>query len=191
MRVIAGEHKGRRLSSPRAGPLRPTSGRVKEALFSILGERTVGARFLDLFAGTGAIGIEALSRGAARATFVEPHPSSLKLLRANLVRCTMQPLATIEPCSVEAFLGRRRGPEETFEVIFADPPYGADLASTLLPALDEAGIMAGDSIVILEHATKVAVPPTAGRLSRRRQYRYGDTTLSVYTVPADQPEHSR
>jgi 16S rRNA (guanine(966)-N(2))-methyltransferase RsmD len=164
---------------------------VKEALFSILGERTVGVRFLDLFAGTGAIGIEALSRGAACATFVEPHPSSLRLLRANLARCAMQALATVEPCSVETFLRKRQAPEGTFEIIFADPPYGADIASTLLPALDEAGIMTDGSIVILEHATKVAVPSWAGRLSRRRQYRYGDTTLSVYTVPADQPERPR
>ena len=87
MRIIAGSHKGRRLLSPTTTGLRPTSGRVKEALFSILGDRIGGATMLDLFAGTGAIGIEALSRGAARVMFVESHTASLKLLKTNLQQC--------------------------------------------------------------------------------------------------------
>ena len=179
MRVIAGEHKGRRLSPPKGKGVRPTSGRVKEALFSILGDRTVEARFLDLFAGTGAIGIEALSRGARSATFVEDTAASLKVLRDNLDRCGLTSSARVHPCSAETFMRREAG-QSVFDIIFADPPYHDDIIANLLPAIERAGIMAPDSLVVVEHFTKVSAPPQAGRLTLRRQYRYGDTRLSIY-----------
>lgn len=182
MRVIAGSQKGRRLMPPRGNGVRPTSDRVKEALFSILGDRTVGARFLDLYAGTGAIGIEALSRGATWATFIEPDQASLRVLRANLDRCGMATSADVRPRTVEAFL---RGPhrlDSVYNIIFADPPYHEDSGLKLLPSLDRAGIITHDSIVILEHFNKVPVSPEVGRLIRLRQYSYGDTILSVFGV---------
>lgn len=182
MRVIAGSQKGRRLIPPRGSGVRPTADRVKEALFSILGERTIGARFLDLYAGTGAIGIEALSRGATRATFVEPDQASLRVLRANLDRCGMATFADVRPRTVEAFLRRPRQPDSVYDIIFADPPYHEDSGLKLLPSLDRAAIMTRDSIVILEHFNKVTVPPEVGRLIRKRQYSYGDTILSVFGV---------
>ena len=95
MRVIAGLHRGRRLLGPRGQAIRPTSDRVKEALFSILGERTTGARVLDLYAGTGSIGIEALSRGASHVTFVETDREALRLVRSNLQQCGMEAVANI------------------------------------------------------------------------------------------------
>ena len=189
MRVIAGSQKGRRLMASRGDGLRPTSDRVKEALFSILGSRTDGARVLDLYAGTGAIGIEALSRGAQVATFVEPDAASLKALRANLDRCNLAPQALVHACTVESFLRRQQSSESTYDIIFADPPYHDGSAPALLPSLDQAGIMTTDSIVILEHFSKVTVPSEVGRLVRLRQYRYGDTTLSVFGV-RPQGEHS-
>lgn len=182
MRVIAGSQKGRRLESPRAGGLRPTSDRVKEALFSILGDRTAGARFLDLCAGTGAIGIEALSRGARSATFIEPDRGSLRVLRANLEHCGMTSCATVYPSTAEAFLRRDRQTDPAYDIIFADPPYHEDSGHTLLRSVDQAGIMTRDSTVILEHFSKVMIPSEVGRLIRVRQYRYGDTTLSVFAV---------
>ena len=189
MRVIAGGHKGRRLIPPKGQGLRPTSARVREALFSILRERTTGARFLDLFAGTGAIGIEALSRGAQSATFVEPIASSLKVLRANLDRCGLIAPAKVHACTAETFLRRQQASEGSFDIIFADPPYHEDIVTSLLSAIDQAGIMAPDSIVVLEHFTKISVPPKLGRLVLRRRYQYGDTSLSVYNVH-DQREPS-
>lgn len=179
MRVIAGEHKGRRLSPPKGQGLRPTSARVKEALFSILGDRTVNARFLDLFAGTGAIGIEALSRGAQSATFVEATSASLKVLRANLIHCGLTASAHVHACSAEIFM-RRHAEESSFDIVFADPPYHDDIIADLLPSIDRAAIMASEALVVVEHSTKVSAPPQAGRLTLRRQYRYGDTRLSVY-----------
>ncbi len=180
MRVIAGSHKGRRLLGPKGQQVRPTSDRVKEALFSILGARVTGARVLDLYAGTGAIGIEALSRGAQTATFVEADPTSLNLLRSNLQHCGLMDAADVRACTTETFL---QGPAKlalTFDIVFADPPYETTSADVLLPSLSQAGIITADSIVILEHRTKQSIPPHIDRLNRVRQYRYGDTTLSVF-----------
>ena len=185
MRVIAGEHKGRRLTHPKGQDLRPTSARVKEALFSILRERTTDARFLDLFAGTGAIGIEALSRGAQFAAFVETSPASLKVLRANLDRCGLIASSEVHACSAETFLRRQRASEGSFDIIFADPPYHEESVVSLLPLIDRAAIMAPNSIVVLEHFTKISAPPHAGRIVLSRQYRYGDTSLSLYRVQAE------
>lgn len=182
MRIIAGRLKGRRLKPPQAAGVRPTSDRVKEALFSILGDRTVGARFLDLCAGTGAIGIEALSRGAQSATFIEPDRASLRVLRANLEECGTAGGATVVPSTAEAFLRRAPRTGAAYDIIFADPPYHENSGSALLRSLDRAGIMTRDSTVILEHFSKATIPSEVGCLRRARQYRYGDTTLSVFTV---------
>ena len=106
MRVIAGVHRGRRLLGPSGQAIRPTSDRVKEALFSILGERTTGARVLDLYAGTGSIGSEALSRGAAHVTFVEADRTALRLVQSNLQHCGLEPSASICACQVSQFFRR-------------------------------------------------------------------------------------
>lgn len=182
MRVIAGSHKGRRLLGPRGPGLRPTPDRVKEALFSILGDRVRDAHVLDLYAGTGAIGIEALSRGARRVTFVEAHPASLRVLRDNLTRCGLDSAAEVHPDEAEAFLQRRRPDSAPYDVIFADPPYRMD-AAPLLAWLD--AVAGPHTLAIIEHGTKTPPPAEAGRWARLRQYRYGDTSLSLY-APADE-----
>jgi 16S rRNA (guanine(966)-N(2))-methyltransferase RsmD len=158
---------------------------VKEALFSILSPRIVGARFLDLYAGTGAIGIEALSRGAMQATFVESHPASLRVLRDNLTRCNLTALADIRPCPATRFLLRPERDGRPYDIVFADPPYHEGGASgDLLSSIAASAIITSESLVILEHFTKLPVPPQVGRLVRLRQYRYGDTTLSVFRTEA-------
>jgi 16S rRNA (guanine(966)-N(2))-methyltransferase RsmD len=188
MRIIAGAHKGRRLQGPRGPGLRPTADRVKEALFSILGSRVAGSRFLDLYAGTGAIGIEALSRGARQVTFVEPDQAALRVLRANVARCGLERSAEVHACSAGAFLKRRAGTPLHYDLVFADPPYQPDCLAELWPALAGTAVLAPEALVVLEHASKAAAPETHGRLSRLRQYKYGDTTLSVYEVAAqDEP----
>lgn len=185
MRVIAGSQKGRRLLSPEGTSLRPTSDRVKEALFSILNARISGARFLDLYAGTGAIGIEALSRGAQHATFVESHADSLRLLRENLARCGLTAQADIHPCTASAYLQRGQ-PQEAYDLVFADPPYQETADSlAMLSALSVSAIIAPTSTVILEHGSKSTLSPEIGRLSLVRQYRYGDTTLSLFSLQAE------
>ena len=181
MRVIAGLQKGRRLMGPQGAGLRPTGDRVKEALFAILGGRVEGARFLDLYAGTGAIGIEALSRGAGWVTFVESSPSALRILRANLDRCGLEESADVRACRADAFL-RRDAAGSPYDIVFADPPYHADDGAALLPSLDQAAIITSESTVILERFTKLPLPSQVGRLTLVREYRYGDTTLSVFRV---------
>jgi len=182
MRVIAGAHKGRRLNGPKGPGLRPTSDRVKEALFSILGSRVAGSRFLDLYAGTGAIGIEALSRGAHQVTFVEPDQSALRVLRANLAQCGLTASADIHACSAAAFLKRRAKSAIPHDLVFADPPYQPDHLAELWTALGESAAIAPDALIVLEHSSKAAVPLSHGHLSLLRQYRYGDTTLSTFEV---------
>ena len=180
MRVIAGTQKGRRLHSPKGPGIRPTADRVKEALFSILGSRIAGARFLDLYAGTGAIGIEALSRGARHVTFVEPDRSALRVLRANLALCGLEAAADIQACSAEAFLRRTMKGLPPYDILFADPPYRTDTARELWAMLAETDVAAPDALIVLEHSSKLAVPAGHRRLNVLRQYRYGDTTLSVF-----------
>lgn len=189
MRIIAGSHKGRRLLSPNTSDIRPTSGRVKEALFSILHDRIGGAKVLDLFAGTGAIGIEALSRGAARVTFVESHPTSLRLLQANLNHCRFSENTEIYPGEARAFLQHAERHGLAFDIIFADPPYRENSTNTLLPLLGQSAMIRGHTVVILEHPTKHQIPPQVGPLNRVRQYRYGDSSLSLFR-PIDEKASS-
>ncbi|WP_447976773.1 16S rRNA (guanine(966)-N(2))-methyltransferase RsmD [Candidatus Nitrospira bockiana] len=179
MRVISGAQKGRRLLISKSRRLRPTSGRVKEALFSILGDRIPGSTFLDLYAGTGAVGIEALSRGARRAAFVESDAQSVRLLHANVERCGLSAQSDIRPSSVDAFLAHGGG-RDVFDIVFADPPYGDERAAALLPSLSRSAIIGPHTIVILEHPAKQQPPAHVGRLVRTRQYRYGDTMLSLF-----------
>ena len=181
MHVIAGSAKGRRLRTPEDHSVRPTSGRVKEALFSILQVQMPGARVLDLFAGTGAIGIEAISRGAAHVVFVEPSPSSLRLLRQNVERCGMAAQATIAACTALDYLAAPPpGSSPPFDLVFADPPYQELDLDGLLSSLDQSAILKSSSIVILEHATSQPLPAQIGRWVPRRQYRYGGTSLTRF-----------
>ncbi len=185
MRVIAGVQKGRPLIGPPNHGLRPTPNRVREALFSILGPRIAGARIADLYAGTGAVGIEALSRGAGHVAFVESDPQALRLVRANLVQCGLAHLAAVYATSVADFLRRKAPTGIPYDIIFADPPYRHDAGKELLPALASGPILAPDALVVLEHFSKAALPTQVGQLCRRRQYRYGDTTLSVFGVSTE------
>lgn len=185
MRVIAGSHKGRRLQGPRQDNLRPTADRVKEALFSILTPRLSEARFLDLYAGTGAIGIEALSRGARQATFVEPDAASLKVLRANLAHCQLTSQSHVRDCTAATFL-KRAAAEPAYDIVFADPPYAqAEAGLAVLADLSASPLVGPETTLILEHATKLRLGGEWGRLALTRQYRYGDTTLSVFHLQAE------
>jgi len=188
MRVIAGVQKGRRLHGPKGGRLRPTAAGVKEALFSILGSRVVGSRFLDLYGGTGAVGIEALSRGACRVTFVESDPAALRLLRANLTLCGIDVSAEIRACPADAFLARPGTLAAPHDIVFADSPYRQEHLEKLWSAMATTTAIAAGALVVLEHSSKAMIPASTGRLLLLRQYRYGDTTLSVFTtVERDSP----
>ena len=187
MRVIAGIHRGRRLYGPGKLDLRPTSDRVREALFSILGNRLANSRFLDLYAGTGAVGIEAVSRGAERVTSVESTRDALKLLQQNLELCHLGDEIAVLNKTVRDFLNHSDQWNGPYDIVFADPPYAetSELLS-LLAAPKTSDLFASDSWLIIEHATKTPLPMSLGCGRFLRRYRYGDTALSLYshTVPA-------
>ena len=173
IRVIAGASKGRKLETPKWEGLRPTSDRLRETLFNILQPRVAGARVLDGFAGTGALGIEALSRGASHVTFVERDPRAVRLIGGNLVRAG---IADVNACNIvrSGFIeavSDHAGAD--FDLVLLDPPYGdKDLAAAVEAAT---AILSDDGLVVLEHATRVAAPGGAVRTVTA-----GDSSLSFY-----------
>jgi|SRR5580765_5144497 len=177
MRVIAGTLKGRRLDSPTWEGVRPTSDKLRETLFNVLAPRIGGARVLDGYAGTGAVGIEALSRGAAQVMFVDQDRRACALIRQNLERCAITEGYAIIQATVLQAIERLRG-EPAFDVILLDPPYATDTQD----ALQHVGeIVKPDGIVVLEHARKSESPVAPGRLVRTREMRSGDSALTFYT----------
>jgi 16S rRNA (guanine(966)-N(2))-methyltransferase RsmD len=179
MRIIAGSLKGRRLA-PVRGLIRPTGAKVREAIFNILGEAVLEAKVLDLFAGTGALGIEALSRGAKEAVFVEDHSEALKVLRRNLEHLDLLGRTRVLPVPVLSALKKLAVQGENFDLAFLDPPYGGEKAVAALNALAAAAIMAPAAWVVAEHSRRDHLPEAAGRLERRELRRYGDTQVAFY-----------
>jgi 16S rRNA (guanine(966)-N(2))-methyltransferase RsmD len=180
MRVIAGTHRGRRLSAPRGISLRPTSDKVREALFSILGTRIPGSRFLDLYAGTGAVGIEALSRGATLVTFVESDPTAVQIMRKNLTACGMLAQAELRPGSAQMFLRQPQSWNGPYDVVFADPPYADREAVELVLGSWNLGLLASEAVMILEQDARVELPTEINGARLMRRYGYGDTALFLY-----------
>ena len=185
MRVIAGTLRRRTLEAPAGMDTRPTSDRLRETLFNVLAPRIEGARFLDLYAGSGAVGIEAESRGAERVVMVERAAGALKTLRANLESLGLRGRVRVEAVSVAAFLKKVR-PESAgfvFDIVFMDPPYEADdeyaLALGLLGG-EAARLLAQDAVVIAEHRRKEKLEERYGVLERTRVLEQGDAALSFY-----------
>ncbi len=179
MRIIAGRYKGRLLKAPTWEGLRPTSDRLRETLFNVVAPRIREAHVLDGYAGTGAIGIEALSRGAASVTFVEADRRAQALIAENLAHCGIESgYAIIRAPAGRAFDAIRRAPAFTpFEIVLLDPPYDHP-AEQVLNGVDD--VMAADGLLVLEHARRAAVPAEYGRLVCTRQLVSGDSALAFY-----------
>ena len=185
MRVIAGTLRRRTLLAPAGMATRPTSDRLRETLFNVLAPRIEGARFLDLYAGSGAVGIEAASRGAERVVVVERAANALKVLRANVESLGLRGGVRVEAVSVAAFLKKVR-PESSgfaFDIMFMDPPYDAvdeyGLALGLL-GKEASRLLARDAVVIAEHRRKEKLEERYGVLERMRVLEQGDAALSFY-----------
>ncbi|TKB72071.1 MAG: 16S rRNA (guanine(966)-N(2))-methyltransferase RsmD [Nitrospira sp.] len=182
MRVIAGSHRGRRLSGPEGTALRPTSDKVRQALFSILGTQVSGGRFLDLYAGSGAVGIEALSRGASAVTFVESDSKAVQLLQNNLRSCQLLDRALVRVGQASVFLERKDWWSGPYDVLFADPPYrDLDELEVLIHAW-RPGLLSERAIVIIEQDSRTELPASIDHAALVRRYVYGDTTLNLYAV---------
>lgn len=185
MRVIAGRYRSRPLKSLKGMALRPTSDRLRETLFNVLGERVTGARFMDAFAGTGAVGIEAISRGAKEVVFLENHAPAAALVRKNLALLGVNSGARVLPVDVLRGLARLASEHsstlQVFDIVFLDPPYAAALDyQRVLDFLGAAAFLGDGSLVIAEHRRAFEVPETVGNLERVRVLRQGDASLSFY-----------
>jgi len=185
MRIIAGTHRSRMLKSLKGLELRPTSDRLRETLFNVLGAAVAGSRFIDLFAGTGAIGMEALSRGAAEVVCVENHPPAVALIHRNLeslhVQSGVKVLAADALRGLEKLAASEKGSSRGYDFIFLDPPYAAarDYAR-VLEFLGSAKLLTASGIVVAEHRRSLDLPEEIGALRRYRVLRQGDAALSFY-----------
>jgi len=183
MRIIAGQLKGRRLASPDWPGLRPTSDKLRETLFNVLGPSVAGARMLDGYSGTGAVGIEALSRGAAHVTFVDSDRRAADLVEANLLHCGVKEryaIIRVDFAGVAARLPRTapEGAAGQFDIIFLDPPYGAEEMTSALATA--ARLASPETRVVIEHARRDEPPAEAGQLRLTRSVLSGDSGLAFY-----------
>ena len=174
MRVITGEARGRRLKELSGMDTRPTTDKVKESMFNIVQFDIEGRKVLDLFAGTGQLGIEALSRGAAEAVFVDESAKSLKLVRTNLERCGLK--GRVEQADSIGFL-RRAG---KFDLVFLDPPYDSDLLEKSLEAIQNVDILNDGGIIVCESRREKTMPELAPPYRQTLSRRYGKVCLTVY-----------
>lgn len=181
MRIIAGEFRGRRLAAVK-GRIRPTSDRVREAIFNVLGPLVVEAEVLDLFAGTGALSLEALSRGARDAVLVEDQGTALNILRRNIKALGLGSRTRVLPLPVSKALKKLAGQEEQFNLVFLDPPYERGLALKTLLALQGAGLLLPEARIMAEHSQRETLPEEVGRLQLSQCRRYGDTQVAFYQV---------
>jgi 16S rRNA (guanine966-N2)-methyltransferase len=185
VRIVGGSLGGRVLRAPTGAATRPTSEKVREALFSILGPPPPGCVVLDLFAGSGGLGIESLSRGAERAVFVDKARPAIDVLRRNLGELGLADRAEIVVSDSLAYLARR--PARPFRWVFIDPPYRTDLAARALDGL-AGSALADDAVVVVEHDRRNSPADACGSLLRTDLRRYGDTCLSLYRPAPRTPE---
>jgi 16S rRNA (guanine966-N2)-methyltransferase len=178
MRIIAGAFGGRRLHTPKGTAIRPTADRVREAVFSIIGPAVAGAEVLDLFAGTGAMGLEALSRGASRAVFVDQSLHAVRLIRSNVALCKVAERVSVIHGPVNQAIRRLAGLGEAFDLIFSDPPYGKHAIQKILPTLGE--VVRPGTLVVAEHGSREPLPAQVQEWSLTEKRQYGDTSISFY-----------
>ena len=185
MRIVAGKYRSRVLQAPAGLATRPTSDRLRETLFNVLAPRIAGAAFLDLYAGSGAVGLEAASRDAARVACVERAPAALKALHANVERLGVAAKVAVHATGVAAWLKPTSGAERRFDVVFLDPPYdAAEEYKKTLGLLGGAalGLLAEGAVVVAEHRRKERLEDRYGALERTRLLEQGDAALSFYSV---------
>jgi 16S rRNA (guanine966-N2)-methyltransferase len=182
LRIIGGKYKGRKLAAFRGQSVRPTSDRVREALFNILSVAWEGKKVLDLFAGTGGLGIEAISRGACRVVFIESHLHAIRVLEKNIEALDLTSRCEVFKCSVENGIDLVGKANRTFDVIFLDPPYDKDLADTALSLLGGSDILDVDGVVVVEHHCKEELSVKYHKLYRFDLRTYGKTGISFFSL---------
>lgn len=177
MRIISGEHKGRRLAGGKKTRVRPTSDKVKESIFNILREKVMGKRILDLFAGVGSLGIEALSRGAEWVTFVDTSLPSINILKKNLENLNLKSKSTILRMDGLRALDKLK---QNFQMIFADPPYLKGFVQGIIDSVAQSEVLEKNGILILEHHKKETFSFPEEKLVALKQKKFGDTVISFF-----------
>ncbi|HEY6374039.1 MAG TPA: 16S rRNA (guanine(966)-N(2))-methyltransferase RsmD [Edaphobacter sp.] len=190
MRVIAGIYRSRPLVAPKGLGTRPTSDRLRETLFNVISPRIAGSRFVDLYAGTGAVGIEAVSRGAEHVWFAEKAAPAVAAIRANFAALKIEGGYTLEIRGVGAMLERLGKLSQPVDIVFLDPPYEAEAeyAGTLnfLGSARGRGVLAEDALVIAEHGSKARLAGRYGALEQTRMLKQGDAGLSFFAFPGEE-----
>lgn len=184
MRIITGKFKGRKLKSLGGDRVRPTSDRVKESLFSILRPQISDANFLDLCAGSGNIGIEAVSQGASKATFVDKSSKSIAIIKQNLAKCNLSPKSpkiTVIRSSAKQAITILAKQGEVFDFIYFDPPYDSDIYVETLQEIDDKEVLTNEGLIIAEHSQNRELPELVGELYLEDIRKYGKTKLSFYS----------
>jgi 16S rRNA (guanine966-N2)-methyltransferase len=181
VRIIGGQFKGRRLQAFKGSQVRPTADRVREAMFNILGHRPFEVSVLDLFSGTGALGIEALSRGAKTAVFIDNSAHALAVLRKNLDHCDLRDCTQTIQWDIDRNLQCLKAYPETFELVFMDPPYHQGLVPKALQHLLDSGCLLQEALVIAEHEADMKPEPPSTHFVCIDHRRYGQTALSFFT----------
>jgi 16S rRNA (guanine(966)-N(2))-methyltransferase RsmD len=184
VRIIAGQYKGRVLKSPPSTETRPTSDRLRESLFNVLAPRIAGAIFLDLCAGSGAVGIEALSRGAEHVTFVDKSRKMCELIAKNLTVCRVPPDQTsVIAADASQFVLKQRRGSRRWDLVYYDPPYNEEYSGVLAAlGAPSSDLLQNEALVVCEHHKKTNLPDAIGKLERYRVLKQGDSTLSFYKV---------
>lgn len=183
MRIIAGQLKGRKIEVPADKLIRPTSGKVKEALFSMTGPTLEGAVVIDLFSGTGSLGLEAVSRGAAKVYFGEKSKAGIQLTSKNISNCKVEDRCKLIRGDWEHVLDQIHEPAD---LIFLDPPYKAGLIESCLERIWQRKLLAEDGIIAAEHDVRQKLPETIGGFSIWKVRKYGDTLITLYAVLSEE-----
>jgi 16S rRNA (guanine(966)-N(2))-methyltransferase RsmD len=188
MRIIGGKARGRKIKAPRGRETRPMRDFVREAVFSSVGDAVIGARVLDLFAGSGSLGLEALSRGAEGAVFVDSSAEAVRVIRENLEALGLAGRGEVVRAEVLAYLRRNAGKVPPFGLIFVDPPYKMDLESRgeILEELEKGGYLAPGALVIMQTPREMEIPTAGKGLRHVKRRRYGESVVDIYL--AEPPE---
>ncbi|MFH1985346.1 MAG: 16S rRNA (guanine(966)-N(2))-methyltransferase RsmD [Pseudomonadota bacterium] len=182
VRIVSGRLKGRRLATPAGLGTRPTADRVREAVFSILYGRIAGARVLDLFSGSGALALEAISRGAQSALAIDRDPAAISVIRRNITHCGVDDRAAVIGWDIRASLDCLSRRPETYSLIFLDPPYASDLAGIAMAHLHAAGCVSPGATLVVEHSQQQIPEAIEGFCMLTDRRRYGKTLVSFFTT---------
>lgn len=181
LRVISGKVRGLKLDTPKNDDVRPTTDRVKESLFNIINSYIMDSRVLDLFAGTGSLGIECLSRGAEKCVFVDVSKESISIVKSNIKKARVENESVVINADFKEAIKRLEG-KDKFDVIFMDPPYYKEMFVKALESVDNADLLDEEGIIMIEHDSKDSFPEKIGRLIQNKSKKYGNTTLTFYKM---------